>query len=80
VATEYDCELSVVSRRGCGGFDALVAGSTADYLAHHTRRPLAIVSPEGADSPPAHLLIAVDGSSDSAAAATWAAQLARLFQ
>jgi nucleotide-binding universal stress UspA family protein len=76
VATEYDSELSVVSRRGCGGFDALVAGSTADYLTHHTRRPLAIVPPEGADSPPAHLLIALDGSSGSAAAATWAGQLA----
>jgi nucleotide-binding universal stress UspA family protein len=80
VATERDPDLIVVSRRGCGGFDALVAGSTADYLAHHTRRPLAIVPPEGADSPPAHLLIAVDGSSGSAAAATWAAQLATRLQ
>jgi nucleotide-binding universal stress UspA family protein len=80
MAAESDSDLSVVSRRGCGGFDALVAGSTADYLAHHTRRPLAIVPPEATDSPPAHLLIALDGSSGSAAAATWAAQLATRLQ
>jgi nucleotide-binding universal stress UspA family protein len=79
-ATEYEAELTVVSRRGCGGFSALVAGSTADYLAHHTRRPLAIVPPEGAATPPTHLLVALDESRGSAAAAVWAAQLAARLQ
>ena len=79
-ATEHDIELTVVSRRGRGGFDALVAGSTADYLAHHTRRPLAIVPPEGSATPPVHLLVALDGSNGSAAAAILAAQLATGLQ
>jgi len=72
-ATKRDVELTVVGRRGVGGFDALAAGSTADYLAHHSRGPLAIVPPEGAESPPTHFLVALDGSDGAAAAATWTA-------
>jgi nucleotide-binding universal stress UspA family protein len=75
-ATDRTAELTVVSRRGCGGFDALAAGSTADYLAHHTRRPLAVVPPQGATSPPTHVLVALDGSAGATAAATWAAAAA----
>ncbi len=72
-ANERAADLIVVSRRGRGGFDALVAGSTADYLAHHTGRPLAVVPPQGATTPPEHLLVALDGSQGAHAAAAWAA-------
>jgi len=75
-AEEHGADLTVVSRRGTGSLDALVAGSTADHLAHHARHPLAVVPPGGAPSPPAHILVALDGSADSEAAARWAARLA----
>ena len=75
-AKEQDAALTVVSRRGRGGFDALTAGSTAEYLAHHTRRPLAVIPPTGAKSPPTHLLVALDGSSGATTAAKWAAATA----
>lgn len=75
-ADDRDVGLIVVSRRGRTGVDALVTGSTADYVSHHASRPLAIVPPEGPGSSPTHVLVALNGTPDSGAAASWAARLA----
>ncbi len=66
-ATTEDADLIVVGHRGGGGFLGLRVGSVADLLAHHTTRPLAVIT----DDPPLpvrRILLGVDGSEGSAAA------------
>lgn len=67
--------LLVVGGRGSGGFGDLHLGSVAHHLTHHTTRPLAVVPPSGA-APVTHLVIGVDGSPGSLAAARFCADLA----
>jgi nucleotide-binding universal stress UspA family protein len=43
IASEEDCELIVVGRRGHGGIAELLLGSVPHTLAHHARRPVVIV-------------------------------------
>ena len=43
VADAEDADLVVVGRRGVGGFEELVLGSTSHQLSHHVGRPLVIV-------------------------------------
>lgn len=68
-------ELLVAGGRGAGGFAGLHLGSVAHHLVHHTDVPLAIVPRAGA-SPVRHLVLGVDGSPGSLAAAERAAELA----
>lgn len=63
------------SARGHGGFAALHIGSVAHHLAHHTRRPLAIVPEPGAGATVDRVVVGVDGSEGSAAAVRWCAAL-----
>lgn len=76
VAEREDADLVVVGPRGQGGFASLHIGSLAHHLAHHTRRPLAIVPAPGAQSGIEHILVGVDGSEGSAAAVRWCAGMA----
>lgn len=74
-AGDEQADLLVVGGRGTGGFRHLHLGSVAHHLAHHTTLPLAIVPPTG-DGPVRHLVLGVDGSPGSRAAAALAAGLA----
>ena len=68
-------DLLVAGGRGAGGFAGLHLGSVAHHLVHHTDIPLAIV-PEAGASPVRRLVLGVDGSPGSLAAAERAAELA----
>jgi nucleotide-binding universal stress UspA family protein len=71
-----DADLLVVGPRGRGGFAALHVGSLAHHLAHHTRRPLAIVPVRGSQAALDRIVIGLDGTAGSDGAAAWCAQLA----
>ncbi|HET6954651.1 MAG TPA: universal stress protein [Acidimicrobiales bacterium] len=75
-AAEHEhADLLIVGGRGAGGFLHLHLGSVAHHLTHHTTIPLAIVPRTGA-APVRHLVIGVDGSPGSLAAAELCAELA----
>lgn len=74
-ADAQGADLLVVGGRGAGGFLHLHIGSVAHHLAHHTTLPLAIV-PRSAAAEVTHLVLGVDGSPGSLAAADVAADLA----
>jgi nucleotide-binding universal stress UspA family protein len=76
VAEREDADLIVVGPRGHGTFASLHIGSVAHYLANHTRRPLAIVPEPGAQAAVGRIVLGVDGSEGSDAAAHWCADLA----
>ena len=75
-ATKRNVDLVIVGRHPQHPFDDVAAGSTAVYLAHHTNCPLAVVPDRNTVSSPDHLLVAIDGSAGSDAAAIWAATAA----
>jgi nucleotide-binding universal stress UspA family protein len=75
-AEETNAGLIVVSRRSAGAFMSLTAGSTADYIAHHSSRPFVILPPAARARRPLHLVVGVDGSTDAQAAVEWAADAA----
>jgi len=79
-ACEMDADLVVVGSRGAGGFAALHIGSVAHHLAHHTRRPLAIVPEPTAGDRIETIVVGVDGSAGSAAAVRWCASFAPALQ
>ena len=68
-------DLLVVGGRGAGGFVHLHLGSVAHHLTHHTTIPMAVVPRTGA-APVRHLVVGVDGSPGSLAAAEVCAELA----
>ena len=76
VADAEEADLVVVGNRGAGGFAALHIGSVAHHLAHHTRRPLAIVPASTADESIETIVVGVDGSPGSATAIQWCASVA----
>lgn len=74
-AHAQDAGMLVVGGRGTGGFLHLHIGSVAHHLAHHTTLPLAIVPHSGA-APVRHVVVGLDGSPGSLAAAELCAELA----
>ena len=75
-AETVGADLVVVGNRGAGGLAALHIGSVAHHLAHHTRRPLAIVPEPTASDRIETIVVGVDGSPGSAAAIQWCASVA----
>jgi nucleotide-binding universal stress UspA family protein len=68
-------DMVVVGRSGTGSSPGLLhAGSVAEYVAHHTKRPLAVI-PIDATIPTRHLVVGADGSPESLRSVLWAAQL-----
>jgi nucleotide-binding universal stress UspA family protein len=74
-AADEDAVL-VVGTRGTGRSPGLHLGSLAHHLAHHVRGPLAIVPLDGATRTADRIVVGIDGSSGSAAAASWCASIA----
>lgn len=77
LARSEDAGLQVVGTRGLGGFLGLRLGSVTEFLAHRAERPLAVVPPEVSE--PADIttvVLGLDGSEGSAAAARWTAEWA----
>jgi len=70
-----DC-LVVVGQGHDRWFPALHLGSASHYLAHHVDRPLCVVPRGHASFDPSHIVVGLDGSPGSMAAAQWAADLA----
>jgi nucleotide-binding universal stress UspA family protein len=78
VAADEAADLIVVGRagRGCeAGPGVLQLNSTAEYLAHHTDRPLAVIGHDGPQEI-RRLLVGVDGSDNARAAVRWVADTA----
>jgi len=71
-----DC-LVVVGQGHARWFPSLHLGSASHYLAHHVDRPLCVVPSGHSLFDPSHILVGLDGSDGSMAAAQWAADLAR---
>ncbi|MFI5041198.1 MAG: universal stress protein [Acidimicrobiales bacterium] len=70
-------ECLVVIGRGHGGwFPALHLGSASHYLVHHVDRPICVVPAGQADYNAAHVVLGLDGSDGSIAAAAWTQRLA----
>lgn len=76
VADREDADLLVVGRMGrSSGPGLLHTGSVAEYLAHHSTRPLAVIGGT-INLPIRSALVGVDGSEDSRAALRWIRDLA----
>ena len=75
VADDVVADLVVLGRYGEGGGPGFLhLGSVAEYAAHHWSRPLAVVPPRAGSV--ARMMIGVDGSAGSLAAAGWCEQVA----
>lgn len=61
-------QMTVVGRRGRGGFERLRLGSVSTGLLHHGHGPIAVVQPEEAPPADAPVLVGVDASPASEAA------------
>ena len=77
-ANDVGARLIVVGRRGAGGFAALELGSTALQVAEHSPLPVAIVPQAlaGRHARFDRLILGLDGSEASGAAADFVAELA----
>ena len=74
-----DADLIVVGHRGNSRL-ALMLGSTANYVLHHTQQPVVVVRGEDPPSPPRRVVVGVDDFDDpedspSVRALQWAATL-----
>jgi nucleotide-binding universal stress UspA family protein len=76
VAAEHDARLLVVGARGTSGLSGLLLGGVTQTLAHDPTRPLAVV-PAGAPAESCHVVVGIDGSAGSLAAARFGGELAR---
>lgn len=75
-ASDESADLVVVGRSGRGGAPGLLhLGSLAEYCAHHSDRPLAVI-PSGFGTATRRIIVGVDGSPNSLQSVTWAARLA----
>jgi nucleotide-binding universal stress UspA family protein len=68
-----EADLLVVGARGLGGFRGLLLGSVSQQCLHRAHAPVAIVRDGPLDTDPRRVVVAVDGSPESVAAARWAA-------
>lgn len=75
-AEHQEVDLIVLGRRGAGGFNGLLIGSAADYIAHYARQPLAILPPEVEAVAPRRILLGLDGARASMEATRWVARVA----
>ncbi|BAN03520.1 universal stress protein [Ilumatobacter coccineus] len=71
-----DSGFLVVGSRGRGGFARLVLGSTSTQCATHSPVPVAVIPAAASLDPVSSILVAFDGSDNSIAALTWAADFA----
>jgi len=72
-----DVSMIVLGTRGVGSAQGLLMGSVSYAVAHRAKRPVMLV-PESSDRAEAgRVVVGVDGSSRSSAAADWALALAR---
>jgi nucleotide-binding universal stress UspA family protein len=73
-ADDEDADLLVVGHRAHG--PAFGLGSTAMFVAHFANRPFALVPAEALAERPERLVVGLDGSDGSHAAAEWVARVA----
>ncbi|BAN03158.1 universal stress protein [Ilumatobacter coccineus] len=71
-----DAELLVIGSRGNGGFKRLLLGSTSTQCATHAVVPTAVIPCSATIGEIGRIVVAVDGSDNSLAAASWALQFA----
>jgi nucleotide-binding universal stress UspA family protein len=75
-AESAGADLLVIGRSGRGGGPGFLhLGSVVEYLAHHTRVPLAVIPPF-VHGPIRRIVVGVDGSEASRAAVDWCARYA----
>jgi nucleotide-binding universal stress UspA family protein len=74
-AEAEDADLVVVGRTGHGGPRVLQLNSTAEHLAHHADRPLAVIAAR-AQPRLRRIVVGFDSSDNARAAARWAADTA----
>lgn len=71
-----DASLLVVGNRGHGGFKRLLLGSTSTQCATHARVPTAVIPCDASIEGLTRIVVAIDGSTNSLAAAAWALRFA----
>lgn len=76
VADSENASLVVVGAGDAGWFPAVHLGSVSHHLAVHCDRPLCVVPPTCDNFDARHIVVGLDGSPGSAAAAEWATALA----
>ncbi len=73
IAEDESADLVVLGRTGKGGGPGFLhLGSVVEYVAHHSRVPLAVIPPH-VSGPIERVILGVDGSVESSAATTWCA-------
>jgi nucleotide-binding universal stress UspA family protein len=77
VADREDADLVVGGSESAYTAPGLFPENVGDHLAHHSRRPFAVVPPTAACRAPRRLAIGTDGSPASAAAVAWCARIGR---
>jgi nucleotide-binding universal stress UspA family protein len=75
LAQAASAELLVLGRRGVGGFEGLLLGSTAGHCARHAACPV-VVLPSGGPDVPGRVVVGIDGSVEAEQALHWALDLA----
>jgi len=74
-ADDSEADLVVLGRTGQGGGPGFLhLGSVVEYIAHHTRVPLAVIPPYVSETVD-RVVVGVDGSAESSAAVIWCADL-----
>jgi nucleotide-binding universal stress UspA family protein len=68
-------DLLVLGRRGTGGFEGLLLGSTAGHCARHATCPVVVVPSDG-KAAPERVVVGLDGSLQAEQALDWALDLA----